>query len=78
MGMLMWGLALRHGWGVAPREKDAFTWLRSAAEGVLGSMGGGGGSTDDLQEKSAMVSEKGLGPDVQVCLSYCSPFWSIC
>jgi TPR repeat protein len=32
VGMLMWGLTLRHGWGVPKDEKAAFKWLRRAAE----------------------------------------------
>ncbi|KAL1686644.1 hypothetical protein GGG16DRAFT_63874 [Schizophyllum commune] len=32
VGMLMWGLALRHGWGVPRDEKGGFRWLRKAAE----------------------------------------------
>jgi hypothetical protein len=30
-GMLMYGLALRHGWGVPKDEKAAFAWLTKAA-----------------------------------------------
>jgi len=32
MGMLMWGLTLRHGWGVVKDEKRGFVWIRKAAE----------------------------------------------
>ncbi|KAJ7237443.1 hypothetical protein B0H12DRAFT_1138814 [Mycena haematopus] len=32
VGMLMWGLALRHGWGCTKNEKQGFKWLRRAAE----------------------------------------------
>jgi TPR repeat protein len=35
VGMLMWGLTLRHGWGVAADEKTAFKWLRKAAESAV-------------------------------------------
>ncbi|KAK7041725.1 hypothetical protein VNI00_009014 [Paramarasmius palmivorus] len=35
VGMLMWGLTLRHGWGVAKDEKKGFGWLRKAAEGAV-------------------------------------------
>lgn len=31
-GMLMWGLSLRHGWGVPKDETRAFKWLKRAAE----------------------------------------------
>lgn len=29
--MLMWGLALRHAWGVKKDEREGFRWLRRAA-----------------------------------------------
>ena len=32
IGMLMWGLTLRHGWGCLKDEKMGFKWLRRAAE----------------------------------------------
>lgn len=32
MGMLMWGLAQRHGWGCPQSEARGFRWLRRAAE----------------------------------------------
>lgn len=32
VGMLMWGLALRSGWGVKRDEEKGFKWLRRAAE----------------------------------------------
>jgi len=32
VGMLMWGLAQRHGWGCAKSEQAGFRWLRRAAE----------------------------------------------
>ena len=32
VGMLMWGLAQRHGWGVPKDEATGFRWLRRAAE----------------------------------------------
>ena len=32
MGMLMWGLTLRHGWGVTKSEPMGFKWLKKAAE----------------------------------------------
>ncbi|KIY63367.1 hypothetical protein CYLTODRAFT_403340 [Cylindrobasidium torrendii FP15055 ss-10] len=32
VGMLMWGLSLRHGWGCKKDEKSGFAWLRKAAE----------------------------------------------
>ncbi|KAJ7033730.1 hypothetical protein C8F04DRAFT_1039260 [Mycena alexandri] len=35
VGMLMWGLALRHGWGCTKNEKHGFKWLRRAAESAV-------------------------------------------
>lgn len=35
VGMLMFGLALRHGWGCAKNEKNGFMWLRRAAESAV-------------------------------------------
>lgn len=32
VGMFMWGLSLRHAWGVEKDERAAFWWLRRAAE----------------------------------------------
>lgn len=32
VGMLMWGLALRHGWGCEKNEARGFKWLAKAAE----------------------------------------------
>jgi len=35
VGMLMWGLALRHGWGCEKNEKSGFRWLSKAAEAAV-------------------------------------------
>lgn len=35
VGMLMWGLTLRHGWGCPKDEKRGFKWLRRAAENAV-------------------------------------------
>ena len=40
-GMLMWGLAQRHGWGCPQSEAKGFKWLRKAAELAV----------DDLEHK---------------------------
>ena len=32
---MMWGLSLRHGWGVAQDEKRGFVWVRRAAEAAV-------------------------------------------
>ena len=38
MGMLMWGLAQRHGWGCPQSESRGFKWLRRAAEMAVGDL----------------------------------------
>lgn len=35
VGMLMWGLTLRHGWGCEKDEKSGFKWLTKAAESAV-------------------------------------------
>ncbi|KAG8732463.1 hypothetical protein FRC11_013483 [Ceratobasidium sp. 423] len=35
VGMLMWGLSLRHGWGCRKDERTGFKWLRKAAEAAV-------------------------------------------
>lgn len=39
-GMLMWGLSLRHGWGVKRDEKIGFAWVRQAADAAVGDLEG--------------------------------------
>ncbi|KAI0297499.1 hypothetical protein B0F90DRAFT_1619121, partial [Multifurca ochricompacta] len=38
VGMLMWGLTLRHGWGCPKNESLGFSWLRRAAEAAVGDL----------------------------------------
>lgn len=38
VGMLMWGLAQRHGWGCEKNEGTGFKWLRRAAELAVGDL----------------------------------------
>ena len=38
VGMLMWGLSLRHAWGTRKDEKSGFRWLRRAAEAAVGDL----------------------------------------
>ena len=35
VGMVMWGLSLRHGWGCEKDEARGFSWLQKAAEGAI-------------------------------------------
>lgn len=50
VGMLMWGLALRHGWGVPKDEPRAFKWLKRAAEHAV----------VDLQEGSGKYAREAV------------------
>ena len=38
VGMLMWGLTLRHGWGCPKDEVLGFSWLRRAAQSAVGDL----------------------------------------
>ncbi|KAG6919467.1 hypothetical protein DXG01_005726 [Tephrocybe rancida] len=38
VGMIMWGLTLRHGWGCEKNEKVGFKWLQRAAESAVGDL----------------------------------------
>lgn len=53
VGMLMYGLTLRHGWGCEKNEKIGFNWLRKAAEHAVEDLesakGVGGASTAAIQ-----------------------------
>lgn len=46
VGMLMWGLALRHGWGCEKNEKLGFKWLQKAAEHAVEDLESSRGGTD--------------------------------
>ncbi|KAG2069867.1 hypothetical protein BDR04DRAFT_1100985 [Suillus decipiens] len=39
IGMLLWGLTLRHGWGCEKNEKSGFKWLTKAAESAVDDLG---------------------------------------
>jgi len=39
VGMLMWGLTQRHGWGCEKNEKSGFKWLTKAAESAVDDLG---------------------------------------
>jgi hypothetical protein len=61
VGMLMWGLTLRHGWGCPKNEKQGFKWLQKAAESAV----------DDLE--SARGGREVVAVQVWVNL-HCSSF----
>jgi hypothetical protein len=56
VGMIMWGLTLRHGWGCAKNEKQGFKWLQKAAESAV----------DDLEKAQGGIDSRavqvGAGP----------------
>ncbi|KAF7367526.1 hypothetical protein MSAN_00815600 [Mycena sanguinolenta] len=57
VGMLMWGLALRHGWGCTKNEKQGFKWLRRAAEHAVSDLESArqGGAIDDGAVQTELV-----------------------
>ncbi|TCD60793.1 hypothetical protein EIP91_009506 [Steccherinum ochraceum] len=56
VGMLMWGLTLRHGWGVPPNEEKGFKWLRKAAEDAVSDLESAqAGMSDTSAIKSELV-----------------------
>ncbi|PBL01859.1 HCP-like protein [Armillaria gallica] len=55
VGMLMWGLTLRHGWGCPKNEKTGFSWLRKAAELALGELEQQRGMSGKEEVKSELV-----------------------
>ncbi|KAG6816269.1 hypothetical protein H0H87_007350 [Tephrocybe sp. NHM501043] len=64
VGMVMWGLTLRHGWGCEKNEKIAFKWLQRAAESAVGDLeneriGGGVNSTAIQTELVLAIYEVG-------------------
>lgn len=65
VGMFMWGLSLRHAWGVERDERAAFWWLRRAAECAVADMErtkeahpeGGEGSVEVERDRKAVQNE---------------------
>ncbi len=65
VGMFMWGLSLRHAWGVERDERAAFWWLRRAAECAVADMertrearpDGADGDIDKERDRKAVQSE---------------------
>jgi TPR repeat protein len=53
--MLMWGLALRHGWGCEKNEKKGFLWLRRAAEAAVGDLEAARSGEEATLVKSELV-----------------------
>ncbi|TFK38614.1 hypothetical protein BDQ12DRAFT_650858 [Crucibulum laeve] len=57
VGMLMYGLTLRHGWGCEKNEKTGFKWLQKAAEHAVEDLESarGGGGVDPKAVQSELV-----------------------
>ncbi|KAK7688143.1 hypothetical protein QCA50_008513 [Cerrena zonata] len=55
IGMLMWGLTLRHGWGVTKSEPQGFKWLKKAAEIAVGDLESARGGMDAKGVKDELV-----------------------
>ncbi|KIJ45232.1 hypothetical protein M422DRAFT_167278 [Sphaerobolus stellatus SS14] len=51
----MWGLSLRHAWGVQKDEKVAFRWLRRAAEAAVGDLEAAREGKDQTAVKTELV-----------------------
>lgn len=68
VGMLMWGLALRHGWGCEKDEKSGFKWLRRAAESAVEDLehARAGGGVDSGAIQVTMINRRrGLDVDYE-------------
>ncbi|EIN13226.1 HCP-like protein [Punctularia strigosozonata HHB-11173 SS5] len=55
VGMLMWGLTLRSGWGVKKDEKKAFKWIKRAAESAVGDLESTRGGMEATAVKSELI-----------------------
>ncbi|GLB36637.1 putative sel1-like repeats containing protein [Lyophyllum shimeji] len=83
VGMLMWGLTLRHGWGCEKNEKVGFKWLRRAAESAVEDLENAriGGAVDSAAVQTELVlaiyevgqcffQGWGVGKDQKMAVSY--------
>ncbi|KAF9448841.1 hypothetical protein P691DRAFT_813499 [Macrolepiota fuliginosa MF-IS2] len=83
VGMLMWGLTLRHGWGCEKNEKVGFKWLRKAAEHAVvdleSARGGQGVDAGPVQEELVLAIYEvgqcffhgwGVSKDQKMAVSY--------
>ncbi|KAG6373113.1 hypothetical protein JVT61DRAFT_6715 [Boletus reticuloceps] len=58
VGMLMWGLTLRHGWGCEKNEKSGFKWLTKAAESAV----------QDLEKAKKGLEVKGVKEELVLAI----------
>jgi hypothetical protein len=57
VGMLLWGLSLRHGWGTPRDERAAFRWLEKAARLTTGELEGAGTKARRRESKVGLQKE---------------------
>lgn len=55
MGMLMWGLTQRHGWGCPQSEARGFKWLRRAAELAVNDLESAKAGMDSMDKSAVKV-----------------------
>ena len=62
MGMVMWGMTLRSGWGVKVDQTEGFYWLKRAADGAVTEMEQAGqGADDEVIKVRTIVRDWGYG-----------------
>lgn len=61
VGMLMYGLSLRHGWGCPRNEKSGFHWLKKAAELALSDLEKGEQGTNAMAIRVSFFENELVG-----------------
>lgn len=67
VGMLMWGLTLRHGWGCPGNEARGFKWLRKAAELAVNDLEGARAGMDTKAIKVRKVVSETCVVFIMLC-----------
>jgi len=65
VGMLMYGLSLRHGWGCPRNEKSGFHWLKKAAELALTDLEKGRQGMDAMAIRVSIFENKPSSHDFE-------------
>ena len=65
VGMLMYGLTLRHGWGCPRNEKSGFHWLKKAAELALADLEKGKQGVDAMAIRVSFFGNGALSLDFE-------------
>ena len=65
VGMLMYGLTLRHGWGCPRNEKSGFYWLKKAAELALADLEKGKQGVDAMAIRVSSFGNRASGLDFE-------------